>query len=63
MNPDSCTPHPTSTYTYRVTNALRVCGGKGGGFESWIFLLKIPKKLPELNYKALNVSYKLWVVN
>ena len=27
LNLDSYTPHPTSTYIYRVIVALRVCGG------------------------------------
>jgi len=26
LNPDSFSSHPTSTYTYEVTIALRVCG-------------------------------------
>ena len=34
LNPDLCFPHSTSTYTYRVTNVLRMCSGKCGGFES-----------------------------
>ena len=27
LNPSSCLPHPTSTYTCGVTIASKVCGG------------------------------------
>ena len=37
-------PHPTSTYTYGVTIALRVCGGKVGRFNLTVFNLSFNKK-------------------
>ena len=32
LNPNPYPPHPTSTYTYGVTVAPRVCGGKNNSF-------------------------------
>ena len=28
LNPSTCLPNPTNTYTYEVTIALSMCGGK-----------------------------------
>ena len=36
LNPAPYPPHPTSTYTYGVTIAPRVCGGK---LSIYLFLL------------------------
>ena len=43
LNPNSCPPHPTSTYTYRVTTVPRVHGGTLTSFLiSHMILFPIP---------------------
>ena len=39
LNPSLYPPHPINTYTCEVTNAPRMCNGRGKSFE-WAFGLR-----------------------
>ena len=46
LNPNSCLPHPTSTYTCRVTTAPKV---RGGALTSFLISHMILFPIPTIN--------------